>query len=207
MMNLPKHAPAAIALVALTLLGSAPILAATYTIDTSHTQIQFRVRHLGISSVTGQFNAFGGDLVLDPGALESGSVEIAIEAASIDTGVEARDEHLRSADFFDVAQYPEISFQSTAVEATDDGLAVAGNLTIGAVTRPVVLDAEFNGQVVDPWGNSRVGFTARTEISRKDFGLTWNKVLESGGFVVGDAIQITLEVEGIEQKEEAAAAP
>jgi polyisoprenoid-binding protein YceI len=205
-MNNHKISVTAIALVALALIGSVPSGSTTYAIDTQHTQIQFRVRHLGISTVTGHFAAFGGNLVFDPNAMEDGSVDVAIEAASIDTAVEARDEHLRSADFFDVAEHPEMTFKSSAVEMTDDGLKVNGDLTIRGVTRPVVLDAEFNGSAVDPWGNSRVGFSARTKISRQDFGLTWNKALEAGGFVVGDEVSIILDIEAIEQKAEAAGA-
>jgi len=191
----------------LALAGILPAAAAEYAIDASHSRIQFSVRHLGISTVTGNFSVFGGALVFDPEAIETGRVEVGIDATSIDTAVEKRDTHLRSPDFLNVDEYPEIRFQSTGVESSEGGLAVSGNLTIRGVTRPVVLEAEFNGQAEDPWGSSRVGFEATTRINRKDFGLTWNKVLESGGLLVSEEVKITLVVEGVELKSEPHPAP
>lgn len=195
-----------IALAALLPASILPASAASYKIDPQHTEIQFRVRHLGISSVTGVFSSFEGEFEFDPARVEGGNVEVEIDPASIDTKVEDRDEHLRSADFFDVAEHPEIRFRSTSVESRQDSLAVAGDLTIRGVTRPVVLEVEFNGAAVDPWGNSRVGFTASAQINRKEFGLTWNKALEAGGLLVGEKVEILLDVQGIEQQAEAAPA-
>jgi polyisoprenoid-binding protein YceI len=201
-----RFTSAAIALAALTLVGSAPARSANYAIDTSHSEIQFKVKHLGISTVTGQFSEFEGELSFDPEAVAAGRVEVTIDASSIDTANEKRDEHLRSADFFDVAEYSDLRFTSTGVKKVDDGMEVSGDLTIRGVTRPVVLEAEFTGQAVDPWGNSRVGFEASTTVNRKDFGLTWNKVLETGGLLVSEEVKIILVVQGIEQKTEPAPA-
>ena len=199
--------PAAFVVVAILALGGAmPASSASYELDTSHSQIQFKVRHLGISSVIGHFSVFGGTLDFDPEAMDKGSVNVVIDAASIDTAEEKRDEHLRSGDFLNVAEFPELRFESTSVKSTADGLEVSGNLTIRDVTRPVVLEAEFNGQAKDPWGNSRVGFEASTTINRTDFGLTWNKMLEAGGVLVGEDVRISLTVQAIEQAVEAAPA-
>ena len=192
--------PAAFVVVAiLALAGAMPASSASYELDTSHSQIQFKVRHLGISSVIGHFSVFGGTLVFDPEAMEKGSVEVVIDTASIDTAEEKRDEHLRSGDFLNVVEHPKMSFESTGVKVLEEGLEVSGNLTIRDVTRPVVLEAEFNGQANDPWGNSRVGFEASTTINRTEFGLTWNKMLEAGGLLVGEDVKISLSVEAIEQ--------
>ena len=199
--------PAAFVVVAiLALAGAMPASSASYELDTSHSQIQFKVRHLGISSVIGHFSVFGGTLVFDPEAMEKGSVEVVIDTASIDTAEEKRDEHLRSGDFLNVVEHPKMSFESTGVKVLEEGLEVSGNLTIRDVTRPVVLEAEFNGQANDPWGNSRVGFEASTTINRTDFGLTWNKMLEAGGLLVGEDVKISLTVEAIEQAVESAPA-
>jgi polyisoprenoid-binding protein YceI len=194
------------AAVVLTLVGGLPTTAANYAIDMTHSQIQFSVKHLGISTVTGKFSTFEGVLEFDPEAMGNGRVEVVIDAASIDTAVEKRDEHLRSADFFNVAEHPELRFESTSVETTEEGLIVRGDLTISGVTRPVALEAVFSGRAVDPWGNSRVGFEASTTINRKDFGLTWNKILESGGLLVSEEVKISLVVQGIEQVPDAAPA-
>jgi len=201
-----RNIAAAIVLTLSVLAGSMPASAAEYAIDTSHSAIQFKVRHMGISSVTGHFSVFDGTLAFDSEEMKAGSVDVRIDTASIDTDDEKRDEHLRAADFFDVAEYPEMRFESTGVEVRGDELAVSGNLTIRGVTRPVVLEAEFNGRIVDPWGNTRVGFEASTTINRTDFGLTWNKLLETGGLVVGEDVKITLTIEAIEQKSETAPA-
>ncbi len=206
-MTYKRHHIVTLAALAALLLGSAPSQAADYTIDASHSQVQFKVRHLGISNVTGNFPVFEGQFTFDSGALEGGGLRVAIDASSIDTGTDARDEHLRSAEFFEVAKYPELRFESNSVEISDDGMKVRGDLTIRDVTRPVVLEAEYLGAAVDPWGNSRVGFSARTKINRKDYGLTWNKALEAGGLLVGEEVEILLEIEGIEKKSEAAPSP
>ena len=200
-----KHCITTLAVVAVTLIAGAPASSADYTIDPAHSQVGFRVRHLGISTVTGSFPTFEGQLAFDASEPEGGMVSVTIDASSIDTGTAARDEHLRSPDFFNVAEFPEVRFRSTSVETHDEGLTVRGDLMIRGVTRPVVLKAEYRGSAVDPWGNSRVAFAASTKINRKDFGLTWNKALEAGGLLVGEEVEILLEIEGIEQKTDAEA--
>lgn len=203
MANTKLHLIAAVILAAV-LSGGTATSASSYTIDASHSEVQFKVRHLGISNVTGSFPAFEGQFNFVEGEPEGSAVLVTIDASSIDTGTDARDEHLRSPDFFNVAEFPELRFESTSVESQGESLKVNGNLTIRGVTLPVVLDAEYRGAVVDPWGNFRVGFAASTKINRKDFGLTWNKALEAGGLLVGEEVEILLEIEGIQQKAETA---
>lgn len=173
-------------------------LATRYEVDDQHTSVTFAVRHL-FTEVEGRFQTFDGEIAFDPAAPEQTTIKGTIDAASIDTNVQKRDEHLRSADFFDVAKYPKIAFVSTGVadidKATNKG-KILGNLTMHGVTKPVVLDAQFLGQATDPWGNRKAGFAATTTINRKDFGLGWNKALESGGLLVGDEVTIRINVEG-----------
>ena len=202
-----KHGIIAVGVLALMLLGGSATWSASYTIDASHSEVQFKVRHLGISNVTGSFPVFEGQFNFDDGEPQASAVSVTIDAASIDTGTDARDEHLRSPDFFDVAEFPELRFESTSVEPTGEGWKVQGNLTIRGVTLPVVLDTEYLGAAVDPWGKSRVGFAATTKINRKDYGLTWNKALEAGGLLVGEEVEIMLAIQGIEQKAEAEVSP
>lgn len=172
-----------------------------YEIDVDHTQVIFKVKHLGISTVTGQFELFEGTYSLDQENIENAKVETKIVASSIDTKKQKRDDHLRSPDFLDVEKYPEITFVSKSVKKGEgDDFQIVGDLTIHGVTKEVTLDATYGGAVTDPWGNERSAFTASTTINRKDFGMTWNKVLEAGGFVVGDDVNIILEVEGIRKK-------
>ena len=149
-----------------------------------------------VSKVRGRFTKFIGTVRLDDGDLSQSSIEASIDAASIDTGTAQRDTHLRSADFFDVDRFPELRFQSTRIEKLGgEGYRVIGDLTIRDVTREVVLEAEYAGRGKDPWGNERVAFAARTSIDRKDFGLGWNQVLEAGGVLVGDRVDIELDVQ------------
>lgn len=171
----------------------------TWNIDPVHSHAEFKVKHLMISNVKGQFTRLKGVLKLDENNVENSRVEATIEAASINTREEQRDTHLKSADFFDVEKYPELSFRSTRVSrVADEELAVAGDLTIHGVTRNVVFNVEGPTPATkDPWGNTRRGLSATTKISRKDFGLTWNAALEAGGVMVGDEVTITLEVEFI----------
>jgi polyisoprenoid-binding protein YceI len=174
-------------------------LATTYKVDREHTSVTFSVRHL-FTRVTGRFDKFDGKIAFDPAKPQATAVEGAIDAASINTNVEKRDQHLRSRDFFDVEKFPQITFASTDVASTDPGGKsgkLNGKLTIRGVERPVVLDVEFLGEGKDPWGNVRAGFTARTKINRKDFGLNWNETLETGGVLVGDEIDIVIEAEGM----------
>ena len=169
--------------------------AGSYEIDGSHSNVDFVVRHLMISKVRGRFNSFSGAFTVAEVPEES-SVEVSIDATSISTDDEQRDGHLRSADFFDAEQYPTLTFKSTGVEAVKgDHWKVAGDLTIKGVSKPVVLDVEFEGAQTDPWGGARVGFTASTEIDREDWGLSWNQALETGGVLVGKKIKIELGVE------------
>ncbi len=165
------------------------------TIDTSHSAIHFSVRHMMFARVRGKFDRWSTDLALDLQDLTRSRVEARIEAASIDTGVADRDNHLRSADFLDVEKFPEIHFKSTAVEKSRNGYRVTGDLTIRDVTRAVTLDLESLGGGRDPWGNERQGFAAKGAINRKDFGLGWNQALETGGVLVGEEIKIEIETE------------
>jgi polyisoprenoid-binding protein YceI len=172
----------------------------TWAIDSSHSGIHFSIRHLVIAKVRGQFSRWSGTLTMPEGDLRHAAVEVRIDAASIDTGVADRDTHLKSADFFDVATYPEAVFKSERVEVlAEDRLKVVGRLTLHGVTRDVTLDVESFGRTMDPWGNERIGFSARTALQRADFGLTWNQVLETGGVVVGDRVDLELEVEAVKQ--------
>lgn len=171
--------------------------ATTYEIDADHSTVGFKIRHL-FSNVQGQFNTFNGKFDYVPGKPEEWKAEATIDAASIDTNVAKRDEHLRTADFFDVKQYSSLTFKSTQVTDVDgDKAKLHGFLTIRGVEKPVVLDLVAHGEGKDPWGNARSGFTATTKINRKDFGLEWNKALETGQLLVGDDVDITLEIEGI----------
>lgn len=169
----------------------------TWNIDPVHSVVEFKVKHMMISNVKGHFSSVAGILSLDEARPENSSVQASIEVASINTRDAQRDGHLKSVDFFDAEKFPTINFKSTSVKPTGQASGtVEGDLTIHGVTRKVVLDVE--GPTVpgkDPWGNTRVGVTASTKISRKDFGLTWNAALETGGVLVGDEVTITLDVQ------------
>lgn len=171
--------------------------ATAWTLDTTHSEIGFRVRHMMVSWTRGHFGAFAGKVVLDDANPERNRVEVSIEAASVDTRLEARDHHLRSADFFDVEHHPQITFRSTSVRPAGEGsLTVHGDLTIRGVTRPVELEVDGLGPArADPWGGIRRGAQARARIDRRDFGLVWNGALEAGGVLVGDEVRLELEVE------------
>jgi len=177
----------------------------TYVIDPSHTEAGFSVRHAMISKTKGRFGAVQGTLVFGED-VESATATAEIDATSIDTRDANRDGHLRSPDFFDVETFPVLTFTSTGVRVDGDTYLLDGELTIKDVTRPVTLDVEFNGAATDPFGNKKLGFAGTTQINRKDFGLTWNAALETGGVLVGDKVTITLEVEGdkVEATDEAA---
>lgn len=189
---------AALTVLTLGALGAAQ--AAEYAIDPAHSTIGFQIRHLTISKVNGKFDAFKGGFTFVKDDPSSWQAEVSIDAASINTGNEKRDEHLRSTDFFDVARFPTITFKSTAVSMKEGNEGtVTGDLTMHGVTRSVTLDVEFLGEVNDPWGNERAGFSLRGKINRQDFGLTWSKALETGGFVVGDEVKLLIEVEGVKK--------
>jgi polyisoprenoid-binding protein YceI len=175
---------------------------ATWNIDTAHSTIQFTVRHMVIAKVRGSFRKYSGTVSLDEQDSTASSVSVLIDASSIDTNVEQRDNHLRSADFFDVEKFPAINFQSTKVEkSSGDGLRVTGNLTLHGVTREVVLEAEQLGIRKDPSGNATVAFEAKTSIDRRDFGLKWNQALETGGVLVGEKVEISLEIEAVKAQQ------
>ncbi|HEY2473968.1 MAG TPA: YceI family protein [Candidatus Cybelea sp.] len=171
-----------------------------YALDAAHTTVEFVVRHLMITKVRGRFTAFEGHVETAPGSDLPNSIAASIDAGSIDTREEQRDAHLRSADFFEVEKYPKLTFESTRIDGTPDDFTIDGKLTIHGVTRDVSLAANFEGRTKDPWGGTRVGYSAQTTINRKDFGLTWNAALETGGVVVGDEIRIELNVEAILQE-------
>jgi polyisoprenoid-binding protein YceI len=173
-----------------------------WEVDSSHSGIHFSVRHLVIAKVRGQFTRWSGSVQVPDGDFSRATVDVVIDASSIDTGVAQRDAHLKSADFFDVEQYPEVIFTARRVEPTGSGrLALIGDLTIHGVTRNVRFDVEQHGETKDPWGNQRAAFTATTAIDRKDFGLTWNQALETGGVMVGDRVDIEIEIEAVKQVE------
>jgi polyisoprenoid-binding protein YceI len=176
------------------------LVAGTWVIDPVHSEVGFVVRHLMVSKVKGRFNTFEGAITIAENALDS-KVEATIDASSVDTRDENRDNHLRSSDFFEVESHPKITFVSTSVRPEGSDFMVSGDLTIHGVTRPVELELEFNGVSPDPMGGTRSGFSATTEISRADFGIDINMPLDGGGVVVGDKIKINLEVEAILQKD------
>jgi polyisoprenoid-binding protein YceI len=169
----------------------------TWLIDPTHSDIQFTARHMMISKARGHFRSFSGTIHIDE-VPENSFVAATIEAASIDTGDEDRDRHLRSPDFLDVERFPEIKFRSTSVRpGRGDRWDVTGDLTIRDVTRPVTLEVEYCGAQVDPWGNTRAGFLGATEINRDEFDITWNQMLETGGFVLGKGVKIDVDVEAV----------
>ena len=170
----------------------------TWTLDPAHSQIEFAVKHMMVTTIRGQFRKFTTEVDFNEDHPEQSSVVAHIDASSIETGMEARDAHLKSADFFDVETYPELTFRSTSIEASGDGYKVNGELTIHGETRPVTLDAEIAGVVPNMQGGRRAAFNATTKISRKAWGLTWNVALESGGFLVGDEIKISLDIAALQ---------
>ena len=175
--------------------------ATQWQIDPAHSAAHFSVRHLMISNVRGEFTNIGGSAVIDPSNPSNSSVEVTIQTASLSTREPQRDEHLRSADFFDVANHPTLTFRSTRVESLGaDNFKLTGDLTIRGVTKQVTFDVEGpTASVKDPWGNTRAGVTASTKINRKDFGVAFNALTETGALVVGDEVKITVEAELIQQ--------
>ena len=177
-------------------LAAAPLGAETFTIDPAHSQVMFRIRHLMISKVSGRFNKFSGSFDYEEGKPGKWKTSAVIEAASIDTGIEKRDEHLRNSDFFDVEKCPTLEFKSTKVtDAKGDKAKLHGDLTMHCVTKPVVLDLEIGGVIKEKSG-LRAGALASGKLSRKDFKLLYNKILETGGVALGDEVEIELEIEG-----------
>ena len=171
----------------------------TWQIDPNHSSAQFAVKHLGLSTVRGAFTKVNGTVELDPSDISKSSLNVTIDAASVDTRVEARDKDLRSDHFFDVEKYPTITFKSTKVEQVAQGqLKVTGDLTIHGTTKPVVLDVEGpTGPAKDPWGNQRMAATATTKVNRQDYNVKWNATMDNGGLVVGNDVAITIDIEMI----------
>ncbi|MDD5305144.1 MAG: YceI family protein [Elusimicrobia bacterium] len=182
----------------------APVVRAeTYEIDSVHSQVGFRIKHL-VGKVPGRFAKFAGTIDFTPGKPESWKVDATIDPASINTDNDKRDAHLKSADFFDVAKFPAMTFKSTKVTDLKGGTAkLHGDLTMRGVTKAVVLDLEIGGVAKDPWGNSRAGFTAAGTINRKDFGIVWNKTLDAGGLMLGEDVAISLDVEAVAKPKDA----
>jgi polyisoprenoid-binding protein YceI len=173
-----------------------------WEIDSSHSGLYFSVRHLVIAKVRGSFTRWSGTVQVPDDDFSKATVALTIDASSIDTGVADRDQHLKSADFFDAAQYPEVRFVGRRVQPRAGAdVDVVGDLTIKGITREVVLRVEQLGQAKDPWGNLRAAFSAKTSIDRRDFGLTWNQALETGGVVVGDRVEIEAEIQAVKQVE------
>ncbi len=166
----------------------------TWNIDPSHTVVGFTARHLMISKVRGRFTSFTGSVTIAEDPLQS-TVEATVDLGSVSTGDEARDTHLKSGDFFDVENHPTMTFRSTGIKADGDDYLLTGDLTVAGKTRTVDFELELDGVENDPWGGTRAGFTAEAEISRKDWELTWNVALETGGVLVGDKVKIELDVE------------
>ncbi len=166
-----------------------------YEIDPAHSEVEFAVKHLMFTTVKGRFAGVTGTIKLDDQSPGSSSVDVTIDATTVDTRQEQRDAHLKSADFFDVEKYPTLTFKSTKVDLNGSDLRITGDLTLHGVTRQVVLEGEENGRGPDPWGNEKIAFSFKTKVDRTDFGLNYNQVLEAGGVLVGTDIRITLEIQ------------
>jgi len=168
-----------------------------WKLDPAHTLVEFSAKHLMISTVKGRISDVEGTIYADENDPENSSVDVTLKAASIDSRTEQRDNHLRSADFLDVVNFPAITFKSTKIEGDRNEFKLTGDLTIRGVTRPITLDVTFEGQTKDPWGGERIGFSAKGKLDRREFGLTWNVLLETGGITVGNEIKINVEVEAV----------
>lgn len=168
-----------------------------WKLDPTHTLVEFSAKHLMISTVKGRISDLEGTIYTDERDPKNSSVEVTLKAGSIDTRTDQRDQHLRSADFLNAEKYPELKFRSTRIEGDRAQFKLTGDLTIRDVTRPITLDVRFEGETKDPWGGERVGFSATGKIDRRDFGLTWNQLLETGGVAVGNEIKIVVEVEAV----------
>jgi polyisoprenoid-binding protein YceI len=179
----------------------------TWNVDPTHAELGFAVRHLMLSTVRGRFGAVTGTVKVDEANPRNSKIDVTIDVNSIDTRQEMRDNHLRSADFFDVENHPTLHFVSKRIDGDTTGeFKVTGDLTIRGTTREVTLDVSLQGQGKDPWGNERAGFEATGKIKRSDFGLTWNQALEAGGVAVGDEVKISIDVELVKQQESVGAA-
>jgi len=182
---------------ALATLAALPLRAESYKIDPSHSEVGFTIRHM-VSNVRGRFNDFAGTVDMDPKAPQKGSVEFSIKATSIDTGNADRDKHLRTADFFDVEKYPEITFKSDSVKpAGKNKYDVTGTLTMHGVSKKVTLPVTYLGEGKDPWGNTRAGFETGTKLDRKAYGIVWNKAIDNGGVLLGDDVNVSINLETV----------
>jgi len=177
----------------------APAKSTTWKIDPAHSNVEFAVKHLMISTVKGLFTDVEGEIVIVEGDPSKSSVSATLKAASIDTRTGQRDDHLRSADFLDAANFPEITFKSTRISGDESEFEVVGNLTIRGVTRPITLDVTNEGAGKDPWGGDRIAFSATAKLDRRDFGLTWNQAIEAGGVLVGNDVKISIDVQAVKQ--------
>jgi polyisoprenoid-binding protein YceI len=194
------HKHFAIALALALASGTAATAADTYVVDKVHSQVGFRVRHL-VGKVSGRFTDFEGKIAADAAKPEASSVEFVVKTTSIDTDNSQRDNHLRSADFFDVAKYAEITFRSTKVTPLgSDRFDVLGTLTMHGVSKEVTLPVSYLGATKDPWGNERAGFEIATKLNRKDFGIVWNQTLDTGGLMLGEDVEVTITIEAIKPK-------
>ena len=173
---------------------------ARYVVDPDHSIVEFKVAHMVISKTTGHFKDYAGFIDMDPDAGTVKALEATIKTASVTTNQEKRDAHLRNPDFFDAEKYPTMTYKMKSYHKSGDGYTAVGDLTLHGVTKEVALTGNFNGVTKDPWGNIRAGFTAEGKVNRKDFGMVWNKALDSGGLVVGDEVLIKLEIECIKAK-------
>ncbi len=179
----------------------------SWVIDTAHSRLTFGIKHMTVSTVRGAFGNFSGKVEVNNDDPTTASIQVTIDVASVNTLEPKRDEHLRSADFFDVAKYPTMTFRSKKVEKAGGGLRITGDLTLRGVTKEVVLTVdELAAPITDPWGATRVGAHATAKLNRKDFGMTWSKVMDNGGLVVGDEVSVAIDLELVKQKPEAGAA-
>jgi len=168
----------------------------TWNVDAVHSNVAFSVRHLVVAKTRGRFGTFEGVVTIADDPLQS-KVEATVQTASIDTGDEGRDNHLRTGDFFEAETYPTLTFVSTGIKPDGGDYELTGDLTIKGVTKPVTWELEFNGVVTDPWGNTRAGFSAETEVNRKDWGLDYNAVLEAGGVLIGEKVKLTFDISAV----------
>jgi polyisoprenoid-binding protein YceI len=171
-----------------------------YEVDIAHSSISFKISHMVVSKVRGHFNDFSVTIKEDPNDITKSSVAVVIKTASIDTGNEKRDNHLRSADFFDAEKYPEITFQSKRIEKKGDGYIAVGTLTMRRVSKQITIHFEITGKMKDPWGNTRAGIEASTKLDRKEYGVNWNKTLDKGGLMVGNEVKIEIFLEMVSKK-------
>jgi len=171
----------------------------TWTIDASHSTVEFVAKHMMITTVKGRFSDITGRIVADEANFADSSVEVTMQAESLDTRTGERDAHLRSPDFLDVDRYPTITFRSTSIRGTKEKFQVTGDLTIRDITKPITLDVEFGGEGKDPWGGTRASFSAHGKFDRRDYGLTWNVALETGGILVSNEVKINIEAQAVLQ--------